>query len=206
MRQSLAQLRHLRLQVWSILGMFNLEMHNLPFIEAFTFPTAFNGSVDTARTRLNKAGLEACRSVKQQELLPRTRALRLQFCHQYGWLGCMSSIEKNCLIFFFFLTTINSIHLGWDLCPFGNFIIQPMKEFLNAWIHICDIFDHTNDYGCCKHKPACSSHLTENDWKNTLFCDEKSFRSDTDGRFGVWRPKGTRFQEGEKFFVTYLNA
>ena len=34
---------------------------------------------------------------------------------------------------------------------------------------------------------------TEEEWKNTVYVDEKVFSIDKDGRYGVWRPDGTRY-------------
>ena len=39
-------------------------------------------------------------------------------------------------------------------------------------------------------------HYTDEDWKHVIFCDEKNYHSDDDGRTVVWRGRGTRFREG----------
>ncbi|KAL7291992.1 hypothetical protein TKK_0014277 [Trichogramma kaykai] len=38
-------------------------------------------------------------------------------------------------------------------------------------------------------------HLTEEEWRRTVFIDEKVFSTHKDGRVLVWRPKNTRYEE-----------
>ncbi|KAL7302953.1 hypothetical protein TKK_0004180 [Trichogramma kaykai] len=38
-------------------------------------------------------------------------------------------------------------------------------------------------------------HLTGEDWKKTIFLDEKVFSTHKDGRVFVWRPKNSRYNE-----------
>ena len=51
-----------------------------------------------------------------------------------------------------------------------------------------------------------SRNMTEAEWQDVIFVDEKCFKSDEDGKVYVWRANGTRMTPGSYIVTSNVNV